>query len=53
MNGDTSDEGVPQGEVFHVYAVDPSTIEVTVRLDGDATAADPSPYLAEGRGDGC
>jgi hypothetical protein len=56
LNGETFDGALPQGEVLHVHAVDPSTLEVTVRLDGDPTAADPSPYLAqvqEGRSDGC
>jgi len=47
------DGEVPQGEVLHAFAVDPSTVEVTVRLDNDQSTADASPYLTPGPDGGC
>jgi hypothetical protein len=45
---DTHSDESPQGDVLHVYGVDAGTVEVTVRLDGDTTPHDASPYLAGG-----
>jgi hypothetical protein len=44
----SSSDAVPQGEVLNVHAIDAETVDVMVRLDGDTTPADPSPYLTPG-----
>jgi hypothetical protein len=45
---DTHSDETPQGEVLHVYGIDAGAVEVTVRLAGDTTPHDASPYLAGG-----
>lgn len=50
LNGRTFDGDVPRGEVLHARAMDAETVEVTVRLDGDTTPADPSPYIENSDG---
>lgn len=48
LGHDADGDVTPQGEVLHVYGIDADTLEVTVRLDGDTTPHDASPYLTGG-----
>jgi hypothetical protein len=48
LGHDSDGDEVPPGEVLHVNGIDAGSVQVTVRLDGDTTPHDASPYLAGG-----